>query len=329
MNFEPTNISIAVINLVIGLILLFKSADWLVHGAVSFARRLGVSPLVIGLTIVAMGTSAPEVAASVISSIKGAGDLAIGNVYGSNIANLALIGGVCALIRPLTIKVDTLKREIPIMLIVAVALFPFIRDLELSFINGFALILLFLGLMIYTVFNAMKQAKKKPLDVKQLDREVKIQDAETAINSSLLLIFAGVVSMAFAAKIMVDGGVFLGRYAGLSEAVIGMTIIAIGTSLPELITCGVAAVKGHDDISIGNLVGSNIFNTLLVTGVAGICRPFKLDAQLAGSYFWMMIGASLLFTLLIWHKKNLGRVKGMFLLGYYAFYMFYLFFMRP
>jgi cation:H+ antiporter len=322
MNFEPTTITTASISLVLGLFLLFKSADWLVSGAVSLAKSFGVSSLLIGLTIVAMGTSAPEVAASITSSLKDAGDVAIGNVFGSNIANLALIGGICALIRPLSIKASTLKREMPIMIGVALILFPILMDLKLTFLDGTILVLLFLLFTYYNIVVAIKQAKiQNSSIVESIETNPQIKDDSRKLSKDVFLVVLGIGAMALAAKLTVDGGVFLGRSLGLSEAVIGMSVIAIGTSLPELITCVVAALKGHDDISIGNLVGSNIFNTLLVTGVAGISRPFEFEEKLAGSYFWIMIGATLLFFVLVLHKKTLSKPKGLLLLAYYALYI--------
>ena len=323
MNFEPTTITTASVSLVLGLFLLFKSADWLVKGAASLAESFGISQLLIGLTIVAMGTSAPEVAASITSSLKGAGDVAIGNVFGSNIANLALIGGVCALIRPLTIKKTTLKREMPIMVVATLVLYPLLMDLKLTFLDGVILVFLFSLFMYYNIKVAIKQVQLQSANIKDAKEEAIVEATKQRFWQNIFLVLLGIVSMAIAAKLTVDGGVFLGRSFGLSEAVIGMTVIAIGTSLPELVTCVVAAVKGHDEISIGNLVGSNIFNALLVTGVAGISRPFAFEQKLAGSYFGVMVGVTILFVVLVWHKRELGRLKGLLLLAYYAIYIFF------
>ena len=323
MNFEPTTITTASIYAIFGLFLLFKSADWLVKGAVSLAKSFGISQLLIGLTIVAMGTSAPEVAASITSSLKGAGDVAIGNVFGSNIANLALIGGICALIKPLTIKKTTLKKELPIMVIATLVLYPLLMDMKLTFLDGMILIFLFSIFMYYTITVAIKQVQVQSINAKDTEKNSSINKEKFRLLHNIFLILLGIASMAFAATLTVNGCIFLGRSFGLSEAIIGMTVIAIGTSLPELITCVVAALKGHDEISIGNLVGSNIFNALLVTGVAGVSRPFIFEQKLAGSYFGMMVGVTLLFVVLVWHKRKLSRLKGLLLLAYYVIYIFF------
>ena len=248
----------ALLFLIVGLFLLWRGADFLVGGAVGLAERMGVSQLVAGLTIVAMGTSAPEVAAAIVAAVSGKGDIAIGNVYGSNIANLALVGGVVALIRPLEVRATTLRREIPAMLATALLLWPALRDVTLSRADGFALLLVFAGLVIYTVRTARGMGTAKPIE----GLHVAIEPPRT-VGRDVLYILLGLGALAVGAQAAVSGAVTIGSRIGLSDAVIGSTIIAVGTSLPELVTCVVAAVKGHHDISVGNLVGSNIFNVLL------------------------------------------------------------------
>ncbi len=310
-----------------GLIILWKSAELLVSGAVGLAERHGISPLVIGLTVVAMGTSAPEVAASIAAAVRGAGDVAIGNVYGSNIANLALVGGLCALIRPIRVQLRTLKRELPVMLLVALLLWPVLRNLSLSRPEGIGLLAIFAALILLTAYAAKRDAARVKneavRDTRHKTRGTRYEPRAT--NKTVLFVVIGLVGLALGADITVRGAVFIGGRIGLSEAVIGLTIIAIGTSLPELVTCVVAAVKGQDDISIGNLVGSNVFNTLLVTGTAGLIRPFELVPRLAGSDYWTMIGVSALFFLaVLLGRRIIGRTAGALLLGTYAAYMIYL-----
>ncbi len=312
-----------------GLAMLWKSADLLVSGAVALAQRLGVSPLVIGLTVVAMGTSAPEVAASIAAAVGGAGDLAIGNVYGSNIANLALVGGVIALIRPLRIKKLTLGREIPVMLVSALLLWPILRNLDLSRLEGLALLVLFAGLILLTVHLARREARVQPEVVAEISEDVPEADkpASKPIKTNLLFIAIGLGGLTLGAKYMVVvGAIFIGRKVGLSEAVIGLTIVAFGTSLPELVTCVVATIRGHHDISVGNLVGSNIFNTLLVVGAAGLIRPFAVGPRLAvGVDYWIMIIVSAGFTTLaIVGRRTIGRISGTLLLCTYFGYIIYL-----
>ena len=324
MNIQ-LNLFWAVILLVIGLYLLFKSADWLVSGAVSISKRLNIQPIVIGLTVVAIGTSAPEVAASIVSAIKSAGNVAIGNVYGSNIANLALIAGFCSILRPLKIKAGTIKREIYVMVVVALLLYPLIIDKCLSRWNGILLLTIFLILLGLTVFESLSRIKANPEEQVSIAPEIQEMQELPSCTKSISLILLGIFSMAVGAKFTVESGIFIGKYSGLSDAIIGNNNLAIGTSLPELVTCIVAAYKGHDDISIGNLVGSNVFNTLLVCGTAGIVRPIILEDKMVGSYYWLMVAISIVFAALISPRLSLGRAKGSFLLICYLLYMAYLF----
>ena len=303
-----------------GLLILWKAADLLVGGAVDLARQFGVSPLVIGLTIVAMGTSAPEVAASITAALANNGDAAIGNVYGSNIANLALVGGMAALIRPISIQRQTLRREIPAMLLVALMLWPVLRDLSLSRAESIGLLVIFFGLIVMTV----KAAKRKATGKNQNNTTPK----ERHGIKHICFIVVGLAGLALGAKMTVYGAVFVGKKIGLSDAVIGLTMLAVGTSLPELATCIVASIKAQHDISIGNLVGSNIFNTLLVTGAAGTFRPFEVAKRLAaGNDYWIMIAVSAAFAIFaVIGKRTISRLAGSVLLIIYIVYIFCLFF---
>jgi cation:H+ antiporter len=317
----------AVVLLVGGLVILWKCAEWLVAGAVGLARRLGISSLVVGLTVVAMGTSAPELAASIAGVLRGAGggDLAIGNVFGSNIANLALVGGLVALIRPLRVKRQTLRREIPLMLLVALLLWPLLHNSYLARPEGFVLLAAFAAFVFLTVYAARRDVDETTSEAKNAGRDAKHQMRDTIKN--VLFVIIGLAGLAVGAKMAVEGAVFIGRRVGLSEAVIALTIIAFGTSLPELVTCVVAAVKGQHDISVGNLVGSNIFNTLLVTGSAGVVRPFDVGARLAGGIdYWIMILVSAAFAAaVIVGRRVIGRVCGTLLLCAYVGYVIYLY----
>ena len=321
------NIVSAVILLIGGLVILWKCAELLVAGAVALAERLGVSSLVVGLTVVAMGTSAPELAASIAGVLResGGGNLAIGNVFGSNIANLALVGGLVALIRPLRVKKQTLRREIPVMILVALLLWPFLHDSYLSRPESIALLAVFAVLMLLTIHLARKEAGNLKREAGSAKRDTRhdIRD----MKKNVLFIVIGLIGLALGAKMAVEGAVFIGVKVGLSKSVIALTIIAFGTSLPELVTCLAAAVKGHHDISVGNLVGSNIFNTLLVVGVAGVVRPFEIGERLAGGTdYWIMIIVSAAFALaVLLGKRIIGRVSGTLLICGYVGYIVYLF----
>jgi len=325
------NIGLAFLLLAGGLLILWKSAELLVAGAVGLAHRLGVSSLVVGLTVVAMGTSAPEVAASiagVLQETRG-GDLAIGNVFGSNIANLALVGGLVALIRPLRVSAGVLRREIPVMLLSALLLLPMLLDKHLSLVEAIILLFVFaclLAALIYTSRKAVAVRQKEPL-IEISDELEKVEKvAAKPLWMNALFVAIGLAGLALGAKMAVTGAVDIGKRIGLSESVIALTIIALGTSLPELVTCVVAAIKGHHDISVGNLVGSNIFNTLLVTGIAGTVRPFDIESRLAGGTdYWIMIIVSIAFAATaIAGKRTIGRIGGAMLLCIYVAYVIYL-----
>ncbi|MBN1815788.1 MAG: calcium/sodium antiporter [Sedimentisphaerales bacterium] len=322
MELIPASVLLAV-----GFLILLKGADFLVEGSVGLATRFGISQLVIGLTIVAMGTSAPEVAASITATLTGSGNLAVGNVYGSNIANLALIGGICALLRPIRVSPGVLRREIPVMLLTALLLLPLLYDGKLSRPNSLLLLALFFGLLAFTVRSGLRQAQTHRtglLAMAELVPDVP-QKPPTSFLKTLLFILLGLVGLAFGAYLTVESAKTIGKAIGISEAVLGITVVAVGTSLPELITCLVAAFKGHDDISVGNLVGSNIFNTLLVIGASGMTRPFEIHPRFIGVDFWIMIAVSAIFFLLALPGKKIGRLSGFILTTGYFLYMAYLF----
>jgi cation:H+ antiporter len=338
------NIILALILLTGGLAILWKCAELLVAGAVGLAQRLGISSLVIGLTVVAMGTSAPELAASIAGVLRKTGEggnIAVGNVFGSNIANLALVGGLVALIRPLMVKRQTLRREIPVMILMELLLWPFLCNLHLSRPEALTLIVVFSALILITINLARKESELNRKKQAELDRVAAENAKDTQVITrasgdsiksgdgikNVLFIVIGLIGLAVGAKMAVEGAVFIGTEIGLNESVIALTIIAFGTSLPELVTCVVAAIKGHHDISVGNLVGSNIFNTLLVVGGAGIVLPFDIERRFGGGTdYWIMIAISIAFALaVIIGRRIINRLSGMLLLCGYIGYLVYLF----
>jgi cation:H+ antiporter len=321
------NLLISLLALVGGIILLSKCADILVTGSVNLAKHFGIPPLVIGLTIVAMGTSAPEVAASIAAVFQGpeGGDIAIGNVFGSNIANLALVGGIVVLIRPLAISPRTLRFDVVIMLAVGLILWPILKDQTVGRPEALLLLGLFLMITGWTVFGAKSIL---PLDLTAPNTLApEILSRSQPLSRSVVFVLLGLVGLALGAKLALFGAIRIGEFMGMSKAVIGLSIVAIGTSLPELVTCVVAALRGHDDISVGNLVGSNIFNTLLVTGVAGMSRPFQISARFAGGDdYWAMITVGFVFLAMgLLGRGTIGRKSGILLLVGYAGYMTYTF----
>lgn len=316
----------AVLFLVVGLLLLWRGADFLVGGAVRLAGKMGISHLVVGMTIVAMGTSAPEVATSIAAAIGGKGDIAIGNICGSNIANLALIGGLVAMIRPLQLQMATLRREVPAMLAVALLLWPVLRDLMVSRTDAISLLVVFGVMVVYTVRTA--RAAGAGESVREPDGS---SEASQTVKQDAFFVVLGLAALAIGARATVSGAVVIGARIGLTDAVIGSTIVAVGTSLPELMTCLVAAAKGHHDISVGNLVGSNIFNTLFVTGMAGLVQPFAVSGRFAGGIdYWIMVAVAVVFTAAaIIGGRTIRRSSGALLLGVYAAYLLYLLISAP
>jgi len=310
-----------------GFALLWKSAEVLVSGAVSLSKRIGVSPLVVGLTVVAMGTSAPELATSITAAVRGAGDIAVGNVYGSNIANLALVGGIIAFIRPVRIRKRLVMVEIPVMVIVALLLWPLLSDFSLSRLEGVILLVIFAGLICLTIYFARRESKGKSKVIREVINTSAVNEVKAggvSLVKAVVYTLLGLGGVALGADLAIRGAVVIGARLGLSEAVIGLSIVAVGTSLPELVTCLVATIKGHDEISVGNLVGSNIFNTLLVTGTAGAVRPFSIGGRLAGTDYLVMVGVSVLFgALAIFSRQRVGRKSGAILLAGYVLYMIY------
>jgi len=304
-----------------GLALLWKGADLLSDGAVGLAERMGVSKLVVGLTVVAMGTSAPEVAAGIVAALAGQGDIVLGNVFGANIANLAWIAGMVALIRPLQIRATTLRRQIPAMLVVVLLLWPVLADRRLSRIDGVILLAVLVGLLLHTIHQARGDVAPSTFD----ELRTVAHPART-VNRDVFLMILGLGGLTVGARLAVYSAESIGARLGLSDAVIGSTILAIGTTLPELMTCVVAAVKGHHDISVGNLVGSVVFNALLVTGAAALTRPLTVSSRLAaGLDYWIMVGVCVIFAFLVLlGKRTIRRTYGAFLVAVYACYLIYL-----
>jgi len=318
----------ALILLPVGLIVLVKGADWLVDAAVAIAKHFGMSPLIIGLTIVAMGTSAPEVAASIKAALDNSPGIAVGNVYGSNIANLALVGGLCAIVRPILVSRTAVFRDMPLMLGSALLLYGiFYTGLSLGRSESILMLVIFAGIILFMIHTERKRAKKdtRVLEEKASTVEHAAPHQPKTLWVSLLIILIGLICLAEGAGLTVSAATIIGRHAGLSEIVIGATIVALGTSLPELLTCIIAAFKGHDDLSVGNLVGSNIFNTLLVIGASGLVRPYSIasDPQLIGSYYWLMIFVLVFFSVIAFMFRKISKLAGILLFICYVGYIAY------
>jgi len=293
---------------VLGLAGLFLGGDWLVRGASGIARGLGVPPLVIGLTIVGFGTSAPEMLVSVQAALAGAGGIAIGNVLGSNIANILLILGIAALMGPIAAPFARLRADLAWMTGSALLLVPLFLDGRLTRAEGG---LLALGIAVYLALAFRRR------DIAETGQD----EAVAPMLPAVLRTLAGLVLLILGARLMVDASVGIARAFGVSEAVIGLTIVAIGTSLPELAASVAAALKGARDIAIGNVIGSNIFNILAILGVSALVAPLAVAPGFLMRDLPVMLGVSVLLCLALALRGRLGRGGGAALLGGYGLYL--------
>lgn len=304
--------------LLISLVILYFGAEWLVGGASSLAARLRISPLIIGLTIVSMGTSAPELVVSIKAAMAGQSALSIGNVLGSNLFNTALILGVSALIIPLTVKRQLLKVDVPVMVGATLLFLIMFLDGKLSFTESIILVGLFISYMAYLLIVSLKNKETNENN----DIIIRIYK-HLAIDVSLIGL--GLVGLIYGSDLLVDNAIVIAKNLGMSEAMIGLTIVAAGTSIPELATSIVAALKRQTDIAIGNVVGSNTFNLLLILGTAGAIHPIQTpDINITDSLF--LLGTGLLLWLFMKTSTKLGRFQGLiFLLAYIGYYVMKIF----
>lgn len=308
------DIIIQVVLLVVGFVLLIKGADWFVDGAAGIAEKLGIPQLVIGLTIVAMGTSAPEAAVSISAALKGAADITIGNIVGSNILNILIILGVSSLITSLAVAKSTIKIEIPYMIAITILLIFLGKDGTVSFVEG---IVLWAAFLLYLGYLFVLAKKDSQLNGPDADPEP--EKEPISVPKALVLIVIGLGLIILGSNLAVDGATALALYFGLSERFIGLTIVALGTSLPELFTSVMAARKGNADIAIGNIVGSNIFNILFVVGTSALIIPIKFAAPFVIDT-WVAVGAAVLLLVCCLPKQRIGKLSGVIMLACYAAY---------
>jgi len=303
-----------------GSIGLFIGAEGLVRGASSLAIRLGISPLVVGLTIVAFATSSPELVVSINAAIEGNAGIVVGNVVGSNICNIALILGLAAMISPISVKSQVVKREIPIMIIVSLILLLVLIDDEISRVEG---IFLVLGIILYIILSYKYSIKEKDNIEVMKEFEDSIPKSPYKIWQSLLLVLTGGLLLIFGSNLFVDGAIAIAQKFEVSQAVIGLTIVALGTSLPELATSIVASFKNENDIAIGNAVGSNIFNILSILGISSLIRPIT-DTGITTVDLSVMMFFTILILPLSRSEFTLRRWEGGLLFCGYLAYMIYL-----
>lgn len=310
--------------LVVSLSVLIWSAGKLVYGSAAIAKNAGIPPLIIGMSIIAMGSSAPEMVVSIQAALSGKSDTAVGNVLGSNIANIALILGCTALIHPLSISSSILRRELPLMLGVTLIAGAILWDSYLGFFEGILLALLlgvFLLIMVKFTKDANKDGKKDPM-LREKETEVS-KDVGNVI--AIFWVIVGLVFLIYSADKVVESAVTIAKTFGMSDLMIGLTIVAIGTSLPELATSLASVIKGEDDLAVGNIVGSNIFNILAVMGLPAILSPSELNPLAMERDFYVMLGVSvLLFLFAVGKARTINRSEGITLLLCFIGYQGYL-----
>lgn len=310
--------------LIVGLSLLVWGADKLVFGSAALAKNYGISPLVIGMTILAMGSSAPEMMVSAAAALDGKTDTAVGNVIGSNIANIALILGITAIIKPLAISSGIIRRELPLMLIVTLLAGAIMFNNYLGFYEGVLLIVLFVAFIIAMLYISKSEQKNGDILLDEQESEIP-EGVEN--KTALFWIVVGLILLPLGANMLIDNAVVIAKHFGMSDLVIGLTIIALGTSLPELAASVAGVLKGEDDMAAGNIIGSNVFNILAVMGIPAIINPSEISSDLMGRDFYVMMGVSILLLFMALGKsRSINRIEGGILVTCFLAYQGYLFY---
>ena len=319
----------AILILVIGFVLLIKGADFFIEGSSSVAKKFHVPAMLIGMTIVAMGTSLPECAVSVTASLANNNSLAVSNVIGSNIFNLMVVCGACALFSPLTIRQDTLKKEFPLSIICAALMLVLgYIGMTLGHIDGIIFLVLFVGYLLWMIQSAKKARAAVLSDSAQSGQIEQAEFVEENIAilptwKSLVFIIGGMIAIKFGGDFVVDGASSIASSMGLSQTLIGLTIVAMGTSLPELVTSLVAAKKGEVDMALGNVIGSDIFNILFVLGIATVISPISFLMENVIDIILLII-MSVIVLAFAWTRQQINRKEGILMLLMYAAYMVYI-----
>ncbi len=319
IKYEKAFMSQNLIFLFLGLFVLILGGDFLVKGSSSIALRLRISPLVVGLTIVAFGTSSPELLVSVKAALSGSPDLTMGNVIGSNICNLALVLGVTAIIRPIVVQSDSIKIDWPMTMGSSVLLYFLVREGLLKSFEGVIFISLLIG---YTAFVIMKSRREHTeLNFAQR-RQLYKNGTWKHLAKDISFIVLGGIGLFYGSEWFLEGAKGLASYFGVSERVIGITVLALGTSLPELVTASIASFKNQTDLAIGNLMGSNIFNILSILGITSLITDIEVSDVILNIDMIWMLGITLIILPMMVHKRQVGRIEGSVLLLIYGYYTY-------
>ena len=315
--------TLAFIAVVFGLALLVWSADRFVEGSASVARHFGMPPLLIGMVIVGFGTSAPEMVVSALAALQNNPGIALGNAYGSNITNIALILGITALISPIAVHSSVLRKELPILTVVTILAAWQLKDGVISQFDAVVLLAVFVGLMAWTIWQGL-QNKEDALGI-EMERELDVHAMPT--RRAVFWLVAGLMMLIVSSRILVWGAVEIAHGFGVSDLIIGLTIVAVGTSLPELASSVIAARKGEHDIALGNILGSNLFNTLAVVGIAGAISPMAVGPEVFNRDITVMTALTMLLFVIGFGFRGPGRInriEGVLLLACYMGYTTYL-----
>jgi len=307
---------------IVGLLFLVWGADRFVHGAAATARNLGIPPLLIGLTIVALATSSPEILVSVVAALRGEPDLAIGNAIGSNIANIGLVLGVVALLRPVELKSATLRREMPALLAVTLLTVSLFLDSYLGRVDGLVLLAGLVIVMIWLIRLGFRSSAGDPLQA-EFDAEI---PKHMSMRVAILWLVVGIATLLLGAHWMVDGAIDIAKILGVSEVVIGITMVALATSIPELAVSLVSAFRGEYGLAIGNIVGSNIFNLLAVIGIAATIQPAALPPSVLSLHIFVMVAFTLVLFAMTYEYEGRGQItrfEGLALIAAYVAYQGY------
>jgi cation:H+ antiporter len=300
-----------------GVGVLYFGAEWLVRGTATLASELGVSPIVLGLTVVALGTSAPELVVALVANFGGAPDVAVGNVLGSNLANLGLILGISALVSPMRVSARVVTREVPVMLLLTAVLLPLIWDLEISRLEGLFLLTLLAAYLTF-VFQAVKDEDEEVLAEFEQFAEETTEPEGKGLGWDFFLIFAGVLSLIVGAMAIVESATEIAELLGISPLVIGVTVVAVGTSLPELATSIVAAFRQEADIAVGNVIGSNVFNLAAILGITATASPIAVNPRVLEVHFPAVMILSVMLVPLVRSDLEIQRYEGVILLVTYV-----------
>jgi len=303
---------------IIGLVILYFGGEGLVRGSSRLARTMGISPVLIGLTVVAFGTSAPELVVSIIAALKGSNDLIVGNILGSNISNIGLILGISALIYPISIKLTLIKVELPFMILFSILLFLLSQNSLIEPIEGAVLFILLILMIIYSCYDSFKEPK-------EIEKEFSdFVGVDRSYYKNILYIVFGIIGLSIGAKLLVDSAISIAEIMGVSQAIIGITAVAIGTSLPELTTSVIAALKRESGIIIGNIIGSNIFNIGII-GIVSVFKPIEMKQNLLQFEFGVMILFAVVLLPIMKTDFKIAKREGLLLLLFYLMFLRFVF----